>query len=61
VAADAAFETQTQVESSMAKGQQKKPNAKKPKQDKSQTNAPKSAYAQSMAGKGSAEPFVKKK
>ncbi len=44
----------------MAKGQQQKPNAKKPKQDKS--SAPKSAYAQSMAGKGSAPPpFVKKK
>ena len=51
----------TQWESTMAKGQQKKPQAKKPKQDKSQASAPKSAYAQSMAEKGSPAPFVKKK
>ena len=45
----------------MAKGQQKKPNAKKPKQDKSLLSTPKTAYAQSMGQKGSPAPFLKKK
>jgi hypothetical protein len=44
----------------MAKGQQKKPNSKKPKQDKSKGGAPKSAYATSMATKSAAPPFGKK-
>jgi hypothetical protein len=43
----------------MAKGQQKKPSAKKPKQEKS--GAPKSAYAQGLQSSTAAAPFGKKK
>jgi hypothetical protein len=44
----------------MAKGQEKpKRDKKKPKQQKS--DAPKSAYAQRMAEKGTATPFITRK
>jgi hypothetical protein len=44
----------------MTKGQNKpKRDKKKPKQENS--GAPKSAYAQSIAGKGAAQPLVKRK